>query len=182
MAHVAAATHTAPTHTLHCTHSIHLQNTLDNDTPSAKHSTPSNSISNHIVINIIQSINDSTDTLHNRVTAMKKFTHMDNIHLTAEGYKKLADSVIAAAQSMMSRPHPVPAARKGIEKVHWHGFTVPALLSQPATDASREPPPPHTTMGGGGVTTPTTVYVRPENAHVQLASAGRSWQALPASC
>ena len=54
---------------------------------------------------------------------MKKFTHMDNIHLTAEGYKKLADSVIAAAQSMMSRPHPVPAARKGIEKVHWHGFT-----------------------------------------------------------
>ena len=49
---------------------------------------------------------------------MKKFTHTDNIHLTAEGYKKLADSVIAAAQSMTSRPVHVPVVTKGIEKVH----------------------------------------------------------------
>ena len=76
----------------------------------------------------MQSINDSHDTPYIRITALKKHTHKDNIHLTHYGYKKIAYSKITAAVTMMSRQAPPYPAQDGptigIEKVFWHGFTI----------------------------------------------------------
>ena len=84
--------------------------------------------SNHKVIDIIHCINDTTDTPHNRIAALKKHTHPDNIHLTPEGYKKIADGIITSAHNMTSKPVHLPTctttATKGIEQVYWHGFTI----------------------------------------------------------
>ena len=52
----------------------------------------------------MQSINEGQDTPHNRIIALKKHTHKDNIHLTSDGYQKLADSIMAEAVAMTSRP------------------------------------------------------------------------------
>ena len=110
-------------------------------------------MTNHNVIEVIHSLNDTTDTLHNRITSLKKHTHKDNIHLTPEGYKKVADSIITSAQILTSRPvQSPPCTTKGIEQVYWHGFTVTSGYG----NKSRATPNP-SYRGRVGVTTLTDV-------------------------
>ena len=59
-------------------------------------------ISNHKVINIIHCLNDTTDTPHNRISALKKHTHTDNVHLTPDGYEKIAENISTTALNMTS--------------------------------------------------------------------------------
>ena len=78
----------------------------------------STGITSHRVLDVIQSINKAQDTPYNRTTALKLHTHKDNIHLTPEGYRLLADSIIATASSMTSQPAVTQGPPRGIKKIY----------------------------------------------------------------
>ena len=109
---------------------------------------------------------------------MKKHTHTDNIHLTPEGYKKIADSIITSAQNMTSKSVSLPTctttATKGIEQVYWHGFTI---TSGYGNKSRATPNSAH--RGRGGRHHPyRRLVVRSETSHVLLAAAASSQAVL----
>ena len=108
--------HTALTLALPSQHPHHALSEHTRQRHTIIKSLNSTGISNHKVIDIIHCLNDTTDTPHNRISALKKHTHTDNIHLTTGGYKKIADSIITSAQNMTSRSVQLPTCTttKGI--------------------------------------------------------------------
>ena len=79
-------------------------------------------MTNHKVIDIMQNLNTDTDSQQNRVKSLKKYSHRDNIHLTAAGYCKLAENIVATAIAMVSPRPLLQGTTKGLEQTLWQGF------------------------------------------------------------
>ena len=82
----------------------------------------STGITNFKVIDILHSIRDGPDTEENRLTCFKKVTASDNVHLSPEGYAKIATCIVDAAQQLTSRPRVQGGPPRGVEILGWHGF------------------------------------------------------------
>ena len=115
------------------THSINIRTPLHSQHALAEYTRQrhtiiktlnSTGVTAHRVLDVIQSINKAQDTPFNRTSALKQHMHKDNIHLTSDGYRLLADSIIATAFWMTSRPVVTQGPLRGIEKIYWHGFTI----------------------------------------------------------
>ena len=110
----------------------------------------STGITTHRVLDVIQSINKAQDTPFNRTSSLKQRMHKDNNNLTLDGYRLLADSIIATASTMTSRPAVTQGPPRGIEIIYWHGFTTTTRYGSRSRAS-----PGYSYRVGVGVTTPT---------------------------
>ena len=98
-----------------------------------------NGITNFKVIDIMHSIRDGPDTEDNRLTCLKKITAGDNVHLTPDGYAKIAAEIADAAQQLTTRPAVRVGPPRGVEIPGWHGFV--STTGYGSTSRSAPPPP-----------------------------------------
>ena len=82
----------------------------------------STGITNHKVINIMHCLREGPDTEEKRLICLKKVTHRDNVHLSTEGYAKIAAGILDAVQQLTARPRVQGGPPGGMEISGWHGF------------------------------------------------------------
>ena len=133
-----------------CTNTTHRSNTmLDihkthaiNEHTRQRHtiikSLNSTGITNCKVIDMMQCLREGPDTEVNRLTCLKRFTHHDNVHMTADGYARVAAGILDAAQQLTTRPRVQGGPPRGIEVSGWHGFITTTRYGS----TSRATPPP----------------------------------------
>ena len=133
-----------------CTNTIHGNNTmLDTHKAHAinehtrQHHTiikslNSTGITNHKVIDIMQSLREGPNAKANRLTCLKRFMHRDNIHLTADGYARIAAGILPTTQQLTTRPRVQGGTPRGIEVSGWQGFVTTTGYGS----VSRATPPP----------------------------------------
>ena len=67
-------------------------------------------------------LREGSDTEENRLTCLQKVTHRDNVHLSAEGYAKIAAGILDTTQQLTARPRVQGGPPRGMEISGWHGF------------------------------------------------------------
>ena len=101
-------------------------------------------ITNHKVLDIMHCLREGPDTEENRLTCLRKATHRDNVHLSTEGYAKLAAGILDAAQQLTARPRVEGGQPRGLEISGWHGF-----VTTTGYGTTSRATPPHPARGRG---------------------------------
>ena len=77
------------------THQAHAINEHIRQRHTIIKSLNSTGITYHKVIDIMQCLREGPDTEANRLTCLKRFTHNNNVHLTAGSYGRIAAGIIS---------------------------------------------------------------------------------------
>ena len=101
-------------------------------------------ITNHKVLDIMHCLREGPDTEENRLTCLRKVTHRDNVHLSTEGYAKIAAGILDAAQQLTARPRVLGGPPRGMEITGWHGF-----VTTTGYGTTSRATPPHPARGRG---------------------------------
>ena len=91
------------------------------------------------VIDLLGTFSPTSATIPDKGNSLKLHTHWDNVHLTENGYKLVADTIISEAKMLrerlapQSKPDSNSAGGKGSESRAWGGFFCTASYGKKAS-------------------------------------------------